>query len=45
VKSTVVENSTEVRIVPRDGHGHEYQFVVTAAGTIENFMFSVSPFL
>ncbi len=38
VKLTNVKEGIRVDIVPRDGHGHEYQFVVTAGGTIENFM-------
>ncbi len=35
---TNVKEGIRVDIVPPDGQGHEYQFVVTAAGAIENFM-------
>lgn len=38
VTLTDVEEGIRVDIVPNDGHGHEYQFVVTSAGKIENFM-------
>jgi len=38
VRLTDVANGMRVDIVPRDGQGHEYQFLVTRAGTIEGFM-------
>jgi hypothetical protein len=38
VRLTDVEGGIRVDIVPRVGYGHEYQFVVTPEGKIDNFM-------
>ncbi len=39
VELTDVENGIYVSVVPRDGHGHEYQFLVTQNGSIEDPVF------
>lgn len=39
VELTDVENGIYVSVVPCDGHGHEYQFLVTQNGSIEDPVF------
>lgn len=39
VELTDVENGIYVSVVPRDGHGHEYQFLVTPNGSIKDPVF------
>ena len=38
IQFTDVAHGVRVDIVPRDRHGHEYQFLVTPTGVIEGFM-------